>query len=158
MKSIPCLLVFVLSVGNCLAQPFTLNQGGTSAKHYYEEIPYEVDSIPSLKGIPSFYKCWGVEGVIGSNLLRSSIVFINPSDHIIVLTDQIDRIPVDPKRSIPLVTNIGQQILTIDDKEYEHVDLCDIITGKIVLIGKDSAIVTIRDGQGVVRKISIDKM
>lgn len=275
------------------------------------------DNIPSIRGIPNFYKCWGVEGVIGSNLLRGSIVFINPSDHIIVLTDQIDRIPVDPKKGIPLVTNIGpqsdpkiriqfskrseavmgfdtgdgsfmriseeymdelkktnvfsvikkgygsnqfslvgaeknaekymlkfptlniagtlftnvivatdkktnpamgsrlldygavtldfihgrfyfnagkpsndldekqwpfqptiegdklviglvwdkgpaevrpgQQILAIDDKECEHVDLCDIITGKIVLIGKDSATLSIRDGQGIVRKININK-
>ena len=35
------LLFIVILNCNCFAQSFTFNQGGTTEKHYYNEIPYE---------------------------------------------------------------------------------------------------------------------
>lgn len=35
-------LLFVVTINySCFAQSFTFNQGGTTQKHYYNEIPYE---------------------------------------------------------------------------------------------------------------------
>ena len=180
MKTFTCFFSLFLYSIHCLAQTFTYNQGGVSAKNYYAEIPYETingkifvsvglagkthkflfdtgapvmlsddlveqmgaavvyrdkltdaygghDSISAVKidslrlgpltfdtvvasrGIPAFYKCWGAEGVIGSNLLRGSIVRIVPERQIIILTDQEERLQLDKNKSIPLVTNIGIQ-------------------------------------------------
>ncbi len=67
------------------------------------------DHIPALPVIPEFYKCWGVEGVIGSNLLRNSIVHIDPAAQTIVLTDQLDKLPLQNKQAIPMITNEGPQ-------------------------------------------------
>src|SRR5450432_2973834 len=39
------------------------------------------DHIPALDGIPGFYSCWNVSGVVGSNMLRNSIVHIDPARH-----------------------------------------------------------------------------
>lgn len=180
MKSIFYILVLLLNSTFCLAQTFTFNQGGTSSKNYYEEVPYEtingkmfvsveiagqkhkflfdtgapvaiskelatqagsmavhkdifkdafgnkdsslvisLDSIqlgklifnhlPAITIIPNFYKCWHVDGVIGSNLLRNSIVSIDPVKHIIILTDHEEKLPLKNKKSIPLITTIGAQ-------------------------------------------------
>lgn len=180
MKSIFYFLVFLLNSTFCLAQTFTFNQGGTSSKNYYEEVPYEtingkmfvsveiagqqhkflfdtgapvaiskelaaqagltvihkgilkdaygnrdsslaisIDSIqlgklifnqiPAITVIPDFYKCWQVDGVIGSNLLHNSIVSINAVKHIIILTDQEEKLQLKNKKSIPLITSIGAQ-------------------------------------------------
>ena len=174
MKWFICLFLPLLSGISSLAQKFTYNQGGTSAKNYYEEIPYEtvngklfvyvevvgkkakflfdtgaplavskelaarsgiihdnilidaygnkdsalvvrLDSIrlgslvfkniPAISGMPDFYKCWDVEGVIGSNLLRNSIVRIDPVGHLIILTDQADKLGLANKKSIPLIAS-----------------------------------------------------
>jgi hypothetical protein len=66
--------------------------------------------IPALEGLPNICKCWpDVEGVLGSNLLRNSIVYINPVGRVMVVTDQADKLPLENKEFIPLITNIGIQ-------------------------------------------------
>lgn len=171
----------VLIAGFSLAQPvFTFNQGGTSAKNYYEELPYEsvngklfvhaglggkeykflfdtgapmaiskelaatlnaavvqrnlikdvngaTDSasvirlehiqlgtldftgIPAVTYFPEFFKCLGIEGVVGSNLLRNSIVRIDSQRHVIVFTDQPGKLGLNKKHSVPLITNTSDQ-------------------------------------------------
>lgn len=177
MKQILLPLLFCLFSLSCSAQYFSYNKGGTSAKNYYEEIPYEEingklivqvsidgkthkflfdtgapaavskklatgyrvmlkDNITDVNGIqdsilvvepksiklgnidfnnvpaliltPAVYKCWDVEGVIGSNLLRNSIVQINEAKHIIILTDQPGKLLLNDKKSIPLVLDTIQ--------------------------------------------------
>jgi hypothetical protein len=178
MKLLICLLLLLSPV--CLAQKFTFNQGGTDAKNYYEEIPYEningkiflegeiagkkhrflfdtgapvaiskelaaelsakvihkdiigdaylhkdsvttvelndlklggltFNHIPAVTLFPDFYKCYHIDGVIGSNLLRNSIVSIVDSKHIIIFTDQKSKLNLKSKNSVPLISNVGLQ-------------------------------------------------
>lgn len=67
------------------------------------------NGIPAIDGTPGFYRCWNAEGVVGSNMLRNSIVQIDPSRHMIVLTDQLDRLPLKNRTGIPMITDIGEQ-------------------------------------------------
>lgn len=65
------------------------------------------NNIPATTGLPDFFKCYNVDGVIGSNLLRNSIVQIEPDKHLIIFTDQKDKLNLKSKNSTKLVTNIG---------------------------------------------------
>jgi len=62
----------------------------------------EFIDIPAVVGIPGFFNCWDVKGIIGSNLLRNSIVQIDDKKHIITLTDQPERLSLSGQASIPL--------------------------------------------------------
>ncbi len=180
MKFYPYFLLLMLSDFVCQAQTFNFNHGGTSAKNYYEKMPYEsingkifvyvklegkkhkflfdtgapvsitneladelkaqplgkdlmtdvngiTDSLAivalndlkignlSFKDIPALilsselYQCWRIDGVIGSNLLRNSIVEIDRKRHLIILTDQPAKLSLNSKKSVPLTTNTGLQ-------------------------------------------------
>lgn len=57
-----------------------------------EEISFEnlsFNNIPAIIFSPQLLTCLGVEGSVGSNLLRNSIVKIDNERHVIILTDQI---------------------------------------------------------------------
>jgi hypothetical protein len=64
--------------------------------------------IPALVASSSLYKCWHIAGVIGSNLLRNSIVQIVPAKHIIILTDDETKLTINKKIQIPLITGEPQ--------------------------------------------------
>ncbi|MDP9076519.1 MAG: retroviral-like aspartic protease family protein [Bacteroidota bacterium] len=64
--------------------------------------------VPAINVFPEVYKCWGVDGVIGSNLLRNSIVRIDADRHVIVLTDHADKLSLNPGHSLPLSTPDAQ--------------------------------------------------
>ncbi|SDE57634.1 Aspartyl protease [Mucilaginibacter pineti] len=180
MKRVLLLLFVSIASVHCFAQqPLSNDKGGTTAKNYYQEIPYEdingkmiinvtvkgkayrflfdtgapvligkefitiADAIPVQAGqvtdvneassavsilrvpgltlgnvefkdiqapgyLPDFYKCWGVVGSIGSNLLRTSIVQIDSKKHVIILTDQPDKLSLAGKQSIPLILDTIQ--------------------------------------------------
>ena len=63
--------------------------------------------IPATTKWPDFFKCYNIDGVIGSNLLRNSIISIVPSKRLIIITDQKDRLSLKSKNSAPLISNIG---------------------------------------------------
>jgi hypothetical protein len=178
MKILTCLFLSLSSM--CFAQQFTYNQGGTEAKNYYEEIPYDnlngklilegeiagkkhrflfdtgapcaiskelaaelnakvihkdivtdaylhsdsativelnglklggitFNQIPTLTLFPDFYKCYHIDGVIGSNLLRKSIVSIVDAKHMIILTDQESKLKLNRKNSVPMISKEGPQ-------------------------------------------------
>ncbi|WP_214073740.1 aspartyl protease family protein [Mucilaginibacter sp. dw_454] len=67
------------------------------------------NGIPAISASPDFYKCYGIDGVIGSNLLRKSIVSIDNKRHVIILTDQADKLHLDPKNSMPFSFKEGPQ-------------------------------------------------
>lgn len=69
----------------------------------------EFNNIPGIMFIPDFYNCWNVDGVIGSNILRNSIVSINPAKHLIILTDNSKKLSLNAKNSSQLVTNTSSQ-------------------------------------------------
>jgi hypothetical protein len=173
-----CLLLAICS--GAYAQNLIYNQGGTSAKNYYEEIPYQAingkmfvqvelngkkhkflfdtgapvaispglvaelkarfidedtlsdvngvtdtmgvvqipkikigsiqfNHIPAITFFPDFYKCWNIDGVIGSNILRNSIVSIDGTRHIIILTDQLEKLKLNNSYSSEMVTNTSYQ-------------------------------------------------
>jgi len=67
------------------------------------------NQIPAITLFPDFYKCYGVDGVIGSNLLRNSIISIDSKRHLIILTDQKNKLNLKSKNSTDLISNIGPQ-------------------------------------------------
>ncbi|WP_214073739.1 retropepsin-like aspartic protease [Mucilaginibacter sp. dw_454] len=173
------LLLFLLPV-SAISQNFSYNQGGTSQKNYYQEIPYlningkifvdveiaggkhrflldtgaptaisnelaaqigakvinqstihdtfhrtnpvttvqangiklgdiTFDQIPAITVMSDLYTCFGADGVIGSNLLRNSIVSIDSKRHMIILTDQKKKLALKSKNSVDMITNVGVQ-------------------------------------------------
>ncbi|QNK64151.1 clan AA aspartic protease [Pedobacter sp. PAMC26386] len=180
MKLIINLCLLLATCSGASAQEFTYNQGGTSAKNYYEEIPYQTingkmfiqvelngkkhkflfdtgapvaispqlvkelnaqfldedtladvngvtdtmgvvqvneiklghtkfSHIPAITLFPDFYRCWNIDGVIGSNILRNSIVSIDGARKIIILTDQLKKIKLNDSYSSELITNTSYQ-------------------------------------------------
>lgn len=67
------------------------------------------NNIPAVKIIPDFLKCWHVEGVVGSNILRNSIVKIVPDKHPNILTDNEDKLLLTNKTGIHLIDNNNSQ-------------------------------------------------
>lgn len=67
------------------------------------------NGIPGITLFPDFYKCYDVDGVIGSNLLRNSIISFDSKRHLIILTDQKNKLNLKPKNSTDLITNVGPQ-------------------------------------------------
>ena len=61
--------------------------------------------IPVLTFFPDWYNCWNIDGVIGSNMLRKSVVKLASDKHLIVITDQPDKLALNKKHSVPLITN-----------------------------------------------------
>lgn len=180
MKTFTLFLLVIWVTSAASAQTVSMNQGGTAASHYYEEIPYETagskifvyvtigggrhkflfdtgapmhvspslaatagatelnrmsmqdatgirDSIttvrlkdiqlgqidfhdvPAIEFTPDFYSCYGVDGVLGSNILRNSIIEILPSRHVIILTDDVDRLSLKKRNGTPLYSDEGPQ-------------------------------------------------
>lgn len=173
--------IFVCIIGVftqvCVAQKFSLNQGGTAQKDYFSVIPYEnvkgkiivsakinhknfrfildtgapnvitqslydelkpdilteipvgdqsgksdsmlvvsIDSVTlggiSFLDIPTlvseelfFAPCFQIDGFIGSNMLRNSIVRFSSSDKTITLTDNKKKLPLTKKQSSKLFLN-----------------------------------------------------
>lgn len=84
------------------------------------------EEIPALKFLPDIYRCWGVEGVIGSNILRGSIIQILSRSKKIILTDQIEKLILDKKPGMPLLldqNNERQSMPYINLAVTEKVDL-----------------------------------
>ncbi|UOE48622.1 aspartyl protease family protein [Mucilaginibacter sp. SMC90] len=169
-------LLLLISTFASAQQPFTFNQGGTSAKNYYEEIPYEklsgkmfitveiagkqhrflfdtgapvqitpslaaelkspginrmnisdatgrkdslnvvslaeiklgsttFNNVPSLVTNSDAYTCWHIDGILGSNILRKSIVQIDPEKQIIVITDNTKKLSLSKKNAAQLVVD-----------------------------------------------------
>jgi len=179
--TIPTLLLVLLFNLSGFAQAnIGLNWGGTKAKDYYEEIPYEsvngklfitvsfqhrkakflfdtgaptqispdlaeelncniIDKvnvtdangssdtikIALLKEIglnqvvfndlhvlltnPDMYKCWGAEGVVGSNMLHTSILHIDAAKHLLILTDDLDKLHLRKENAVSMISNKGPQ-------------------------------------------------
>lgn len=72
------------------------------------------DGVPTvIENDPFLLKCFGVDGIIGSNMLRNSIVHFSPKDHKITITDQPEKLNLSkkpsslmyltPAQSVPLV-------------------------------------------------------
>lgn len=76
---------------------------------------------PALVSNSSLYKCLHIDGVIGSNLLRKSIVRIVPSKRVIILTDDETKVPIDKKMQARLVIGEPQSypffLMKITDKD-----------------------------------------
>ncbi|MCX2429663.1 retropepsin-like aspartic protease [Pedobacter sp. GR22-10] len=60
------------------------------------------NGIPAAVGVPDFFKCWNVDGILGSNLLRNSIIQINSQKKTIVITDLVEKLQLADKKGISL--------------------------------------------------------
>lgn len=67
------------------------------------------EDIPAVVLQPSFFTaCLGIDGVVGSNLLRNSIVQFSNTSHTIILTDQIDKLNLGLAEGIPVSLSTTQ--------------------------------------------------
>jgi len=71
-------------------------------------------NIPAMVFIPDFYACWNIDGVIGSNMLRKSIIIFNSEQHTIIITDQPEKLSFNKKHAIPMLAN------TLNDYQSMH--------------------------------------
>jgi Aspartyl protease len=69
----------------------------------------EFDSIPALSFMPDFLKCWGVEGIIGSNLIRNAIVQFNAVEKKIILTDDDKKLSPMRDSGTPILANVNPE-------------------------------------------------
>ncbi|TDO21630.1 retropepsin-like aspartic protease [Pedobacter duraquae] len=83
----------------------------------------EFNDIPAVTLVPDFFKCWGVTGIIGSNLLRNSVVQIDAVKKRIILTDQPEKLNLNPKNAIPLLLSKGQSDPRIQIKLAKKVSM-----------------------------------
>ncbi|MFA6247953.1 MAG: retropepsin-like aspartic protease [Mucilaginibacter sp.] len=64
--------------------------------------------IPAITLFPDWYNCFGIDGVIGSNILRQSAVKLVSDKHLIIITDQPNKLVLNKKHSVPLITNANK--------------------------------------------------
>ncbi len=61
--------------------------------------------VPALKGWPpGLMSCWPIDGVIGSNILHNSIVRIDSKKHLIIITDQKNKLDLKSANSAKMAT------------------------------------------------------
>lgn len=77
------------------------------------------NDIPAVVAIPDFFQCWNVDGIIGSNLFRNSIIQINSHKKTIVVTDLTEKLQLDNK------TGISLSLDTIQNYPVFNVQLSD---------------------------------
>ncbi|MES2061731.1 MAG: retropepsin-like aspartic protease [Bacteroidota bacterium] len=88
------------------------NRGDSSNVFSIDEIKLgnvAFNDIPAIDIFPEIYKCWGIDGVIGSNILRYSIVRINPDKHTITITDQTEKLTLNEANSTAMLTDNNDQ-------------------------------------------------
>jgi len=66
------------------------------------------NDIPALVTSSDLYKCLQIDGVIGSNVLRNSIVQIIPTTHILILTNDDLRLTLNQKNRSALIAGEPQ--------------------------------------------------
>ncbi|TKT92839.1 retropepsin-like aspartic protease [Dyadobacter frigoris] len=66
------------------------------------------NDIPALVTGSQMYRCLKIDGVIGSNMLRKSVVQILPEKHIIILTDDETRLTINRKNQTDMMTGEPQ--------------------------------------------------
>ncbi|MBR9847528.1 MAG: clan AA aspartic protease, partial [Algicola sp.] len=68
------------------------------------------------------FKCFNIDGFIGSNMLRHSVIQIDAKQHRLILTDNVNRLVLDKKQSekIKLVGNQSSPYIWIDLKGEEN--------------------------------------
>ena len=75
------------------------------------------NNVPALIVASELYDCWEIEGVIGSNLLRNSILKIDPVKKVLILTDDEKKLGLSKDHSTKLILAKNSQsspILKID--------------------------------------------
>lgn len=66
------------------------------------------NEIPALVADSELYKCLQIDGVVGSNLLRNSIVQIIPDRHVIIITDDEQKVKLNRVNQSVLITGEPQ--------------------------------------------------
>ncbi|WP_184549049.1 retropepsin-like aspartic protease [Mucilaginibacter sp. FT3.2] len=81
------------------------------------------NNIPAGTLEAQMYKCWEIDGVIGSNMLRNSIIQIANDRHVLIITDEPDKLALNPKHSVSLRSSGGQSDPIITVKLNNKVNL-----------------------------------
>ncbi|NIG55035.1 retropepsin-like aspartic protease [Chitinophaga sp. Cy-1792] len=118
--------------------------------------------VPALVTGSSMYKCWQVDGVIGSNLLRNCIVQIIPAKHLIILTDDETKLSLNKKMQTTLETGEPQSypffMVQLTEKETLKIgfdtgmsDFLRLTAAHAKRLEKDGIIEKISSGYGINR-------
>jgi len=65
----------------------------------------EFTQVPGLITDAPIYQCWQMDGVIGSNILRNSIVRIDPVKQVVIITDDEKRLYINRKKAATLIVD-----------------------------------------------------
>lgn len=117
--------------------------------------------ISALKGLQGeVFTCWTADGIIGSNMLRNSVVIFNSVKHTIIITDQKDKLHLNSKNSGKLNIRTDDQstpIMTIPfgknatmDMEFDSGDnkLLRLTDGLVNQITKGNVYQVVEMGYG----------
>ncbi len=64
--------------------------------------------IPCLVSTPNFIDCLGAEGLIGSNMLRNSIVGLETTKRLLIITDQSEKLFLNKQQAAPMLVDSMQ--------------------------------------------------
>ncbi|MES2375806.1 MAG: retropepsin-like aspartic protease [Bacteroidota bacterium] len=64
--------------------------------------------IPCVVNTPNFIDCLGAEGLIGSNMLRNSIVGLETTKHLLIITDQPEKLFLNKQQAAPMLVDSMQ--------------------------------------------------
>jgi hypothetical protein len=64
--------------------------------------------IPCLVSTPNFIDCLGAEGLIGSNMLRNSIVGLETTKHLLIITDRPEKLFLNKQQAAPMLVDSMQ--------------------------------------------------
>jgi len=118
--------------GNQASQPtVVIKDIALGNLHFYD--------TPAIVGVPEFFQCWNVDGILGSNLLRNSIVQINSNKKTIIITDQAEKLQLDIKSSANLSLDTVQSYPVFNAK------LADNSTLPISFDTGDSGLLSLSD-------------
>ena len=70
-------------------------------------IPF--NQVQALVMYPDFYKCWNIDGVIGSNLLKGTLLQINSDKHLLIFTNDESKLSLIKDHGIAMAVK-GMQL------------------------------------------------
>jgi len=80
--------------------------------------------IPAIKGFKGdIMKCWNPDGIVGSNLLRHSIVSFDKARRVIIITDQLSKLHLNARNKAKLTTSNDTQSSPILNIAVDTVDM-----------------------------------
>lgn len=79
------------------------------------------NGLPAVAGLPDFLKCWNVDGIIGSNLLRNSIIRIDDRKKTLIITDLSENLKLASHTGVNLYLDTIQSYPSFEVQLSAHI-------------------------------------